>query len=260
MADPIEKLMSDAQDYWNRDDAWTQKISHWRGSPRTPDARWDKFGQQHWGKFLALVAAVKGHSGDFRSMMEWGCGGGANVAAFTRHFTHVYGIDISKSNLEECDRQMRRLGRAERFWPYPITCDQPHAVVQKIHADALPRRSEEEHYPHIGGEVDFVLSTACFQHFPSKEYGARILQLLHMALRAGGLALIQIREDDGGSYYASKDRDYCGGNDRNAIRFTSYRVEEFMDMAGKIGFRDVGLLDRGGKANYCFFYLEKPGG
>jgi hypothetical protein len=257
--DSEEKLVDDAYMYWNRSDAWTQKVSHWRGSPRTPVGKWEKIGEENWTRFEKLVYLAGQDLEGFRKMVEWGCGGGANVARFAQHFKHVYGIDVSEETLHEADSQMARLKLADRFWPFPIHADFPHHVRSMQKADSLPVRGcLREHYPHIGNQhdMDFFLSTSCFQHFPSKSYAEKVLRMAYWLLCDHGLALIQARLDDGGSYHAPKDHDYCGGNNRNAIRFMSHTVEEFTGMCNRAGFNLLCEPEMQ-KANYMYFYLER---
>jgi hypothetical protein len=100
--------------------------------------------------------------------------------------------------------------------------------------------------------VDFFLSTAVFQHFPSQEYGIKVTRLAFHLLKDEGVAIIQIRYDDGSDILKSKQRDYA----RNAITFTSYPVHEYWQIALESGFTPLAvILDT--EPCYAYYLLRK---
>ena len=82
---------------------------------------------------------------------------------------------------------------------------------------------------------DFFLSTYVFELLPGRGYGERILRIAWQLLKPGGLALIQIRYDDGSPRSTQKNVDYF----QYSSRFTSYRIEEFWVLAQSIGFQPI---------------------
>jgi hypothetical protein len=237
MNDSLETLTADAHSYWNRDDPWTRSVSHFTGARRCPANRWKRIGDRNWQRFTTFVERVNARLEDFQSMVEWGPGGGANAVAFCRHFKRFYGVDVSRLSLVECRDQLGARMLADCFTEVPINCAEPHAALHLVDTP-----------------VDFFLSTACYQHFPSKSYGAHVTNLAGMMLRPDGIAMIQIRWNDGGQYHAPKTSKYCKG--KNAIRFTSYNIGEFLGIASDAGLLDVGFLDVE-PASCVYFYFVK---
>lgn len=100
--------------------------------------------------------------------------------------------------------------------------------------------------------VDFFLSTAVFQHFPSKEYGITVTRLAYSMVKAHGIAIIQTRYDDGSAELRSKRRDYLS----NAVAFTSYSIPEYWDIACNSGFEPLGVI-LSLKPCYAYYLLKK---
>jgi SAM-dependent methyltransferase len=171
------------------------------------------------------------------NFVEWGPGGGSNVLAFSAHYKRLAGVDISEPNLDRCAKELVDAG-VKDFVKVPIDASRP--------ADALAALGD--------GWADFFLSTAVFQHFPGKDYGAQVLGVARRLLRPDGLALIQTRYDDGSEKFAPKSGDYR----KNAIYFTSYRVEEFWRLLDEAGFEPIAVrLDP--KVNYAFYFARRRG-
>lgn len=101
-----------------------------------------------------------------------------------------YGVDISKANLDECTRQCER-SALRPFRPILIDPEDPESVPQVV-----------------DGPLDAFLSTAVYQHFPSKSYGHRVTRIAGELLRPGGVALIQTRYSEGSRRFRPKKRGY----------------------------------------------------
>ena len=89
----------------------------------------------------------------------------------------------------DCGRQLAAVGGADRF--RPIVLDgEPEAVLTAIDRP-----------------VDLFVSAAVFQHFPSQEYGRRVLASASasVAMAPGAIGYVQIRYDDGTPKYAPKE-------------------------------------------------------
>ena len=206
----------DAGRYWASSSSNTdlQDLSHWRGRGRwADDAAWLAIGSRTLGMYERLCRSL-GRAPSCRRMAEYGPGGGSNVLALSPHAQSIVGLDISEANLLECTAQCAASGYA--------------GFVPCLLDAASPERGARAHV----GSVDALISAAVFQHFPSKEYGARVLGIARSLLRADGCALVQIRYDDGSSTFAPKRRAY----ERHAVTFTSYAVDEFWDLSRRSGF------------------------
>ena len=230
------RIIADAKAFWcgSETRSETRDLSHWLGVGRWSDQdAWDRIGLLHYEMFekLCLLAGV---TRPIERMVEWGPGGGANAVLFCREAKEFYGIDISAPSLRECQRQIES---RNLMGFHPILIDSHH-----------PQKCREQ----IDSPVDFFLSTAVYQHFPSKEYGVRITQLACELLTDRGVALIQTRYDDGTIKYRSKHRDYR----ENVIRFTSYGIVEFWRVAKEIGFNPLAVILEP-EVNYAFYFLEK---
>ncbi len=227
-------VTSDAGKFWagaetNKN---TQALSHWQGEGMWDEETWGRVGRSHFRMYEQLKLLI-GRQEPVESMAEWGPGGGVNAAVFSREIKNFYGVDISQANLEECGRQLEK--RKYAGWhPVPIDVSRPEQVLQKV-----PR-------------LDFFLCTAVFQHFPSKDYGLRVAKVALDLLANDGFAIIQTRYDDGSERLKSKSRDYM----KNALTFTSYRVDEFWNTMTAIGFEPLAVVLDPAVA-YAFYFLRK---
>jgi len=237
VADPPGQLAADAQAYWSASEAADDRrdLSHWKGSGRWADEqRWKRIGEDHFELYQSLLRLVD-RKEPVRSMVEWGPGGGANAVRFGREIPRFYGVDISEPNLRRCSREVEAAGYGG-FVPIRIDAADPEGVLDRI-----------------GEKLDLFLSTAVYQHFPSKEYGVRVTRVARELLAEGGLALIQTRYDDGNPYFAPKTRDYR----ENAVVFTSYLVEEFWHVAADAGLRPLAVVLRPA-THYAYYLLSRP--
>lgn len=234
-AESLPKLAKDAGHYWSKseNDECTQDLSHWIGKGRWTDKEsWQDIGNKHYRMFedICMLTAKKPK----KSMLEWGPGGGANAVRFCKLFDDYYGVDISEANLSECKHQLE----IREF--------------NKFHSMLIKPENPEDCMQFISEPVDFFLSTAVYQHFPGKEYGVLVTKTAHKLLASGGLAIIQTRYDDGSETVRSKNRDY----NNNAITFTSYRIEEFWQIAVSCGFKPL-MVNLEPGSNYAYYLLEK---
>jgi cyclopropane fatty-acyl-phospholipid synthase-like methyltransferase len=241
MIDSPEKLMADAEEFWNLQTPWVRRMTHIRGAPTWPSKRWQAIGECNFRKFHVLVNELGLDMSQFRTMVEWGSGGGANAIKFLRHFRKLYGVDISEHALHSCAQILDTThgkGSSVAFAPVRIPCASPELSLKSI-----PE------------QVDFFLSTAVFQHFPSKDYGKRVVKIASQLVRPGGLAIIQFRWDDGGRFHACKKKDY--GKGKNAVRFTSYGIGEFLTVMREAGFTYVSL--KMARASYVYTCWVRDG-
>jgi 2-polyprenyl-3-methyl-5-hydroxy-6-metoxy-1,4-benzoquinol methylase len=230
------KLVKDAAKYWSESRSSNEKkeLSHWRNTGKWDDVNWIGQGKIHFNMFENLCVMSNVNKDNAKTMIEWGPGGGANAITFSRHFSEFIGIDISQPNLDECSKQLKASGY-KYFYPIFIQAEQPKSCIDQISAP-----------------VDFFLSTAVFQHFPSKSYGIEVLNIAHKLLKDEGIALIQIRYDNLNRRFLSKKRDYS----KHAITFTSYTLDEFWESCLVAGFNPM-YISLNPKTNYAYYFLKK---
>jgi len=215
-----EDLDRDNGLYWNLSfhDGRVRDQSHWCGERRWNERRWIEYGNFHFNLLSEYIRTWAGpdYLQSLRSgtALEWGCGGGANVRVLCHHFAHVYGVDISRPTLAECERQITRFG-FQNFKTVLLRSEDPEAL--------LKRREEES--------IDCVLSVAVFQHFPSKAYSQRVLHVIERLMKKGACALIQVRYFDGSEKLRQKYDDYA----KNVIHMTSFTFEEFSHQLSDAG-------------------------
>lgn len=206
-ADDAENMLEkDAGEFWSESEtnASIQDLSHWSGVGRWVDKRkWAAIGEDHLNRFLKFAKCE--NIKQYNHAVEWGPGGGSNAVAFLKLFKCYTGVDISGPNLQECVRQVN-LRRLESFTPVLIDVEKPESIADIIKS-----------------KCDLFISTAVFQHFPSKEYGNRVLKSVYKILEPNASVIIQIRYDNGDPIYIPKKRDYK----KNAVVFNSYRIDEF---------------------------------
>lgn len=235
---------ADAVSFWKLSsyDSRIQDYSHWCGASRWNTERWSEYGRRNVGFALRTIRESFGpafiEKARTGSALEWGCGGGANVIAMYEYFREVSGVEIAGPTLEECRRQAMRHGK-KNFQGCLIDSGRPESALEKIQR----------------GSLDFILSIEVFQHFPSKEYTARVLRVISELLKDGALAWIQVRDDDGSPKLRQKDADYAA----NMIYMTSFPTEVFSRMVEKCGFTLVwnGRDASAGGDDHAYYLIRK---
>lgn len=232
------QIMRNATIFWGKDDTSVKDLSHWRNVGRwSNDLAWLNMGKTHYAminQILSQHSPWQEQDYSMLSVVELGPGGGANIVELCRHFGCVYGVDIAESNLIECAKQVDLLRLDTNFVPILITVNHPEECLSKINE-----------------KVHIFLSTAVYQHFPSKQYGARMTEIAADMLTRPGFAIIQIRYDDGKPYYKPKKRNYS----KNVVTFTSYKSEEFAAICQNSGF-DVISTTKIPETNYEYYFLQ----
>lgn len=241
-----EELARVSMRYWNQGDQAgidLKDYSHWAGAgPWQDREKWLALGRVHYEMYEQLCRYT-GMPRPIQSAVEWGSGGGANAIHFIREVRQFCGVEISQASLDECGRVLLEAG-FDGFQPVHIPAEEPEKAL-----GLAP------------GPFDFFLSAYVYELLPGRAYGERVTRIAWQLLRPGGLALIQIRYDDGSERSTQKNADYF----RNSTRFTSYRVEEFWLLAERAGFVPlyVTLVPRktaGFSGDlYAYFALSKPG-
>jgi SAM-dependent methyltransferase len=238
-AESSEKLGRDAQAYWRaaESDRWKRE-SHWRDAERfTGNDLWCEVGKSHLALFDRL-ARVRDDPPRFSTVLEWGCGGGANAVSFAPRADRFVGVDISSASIDECGRQVTA-ACSTPFVPILIDGDHPEEATERV-----------------AGSCDLFLCLYVFELITSQEYGARILRIAHRMLADGGLAFIQIKYDTGAFHTRPRRRGYrLGMSD-----MTTYRIDAFWTLATSCGLTPelVHLVPQNDlDERYAYFLLSK---
>ena len=216
----------------HEDEHYRQDQSHWRGVGRWDDQTWTELGQgmvQHVEDLYRT--AGRPWPAERPVLLEWGPGGGANLHAMADRAGTMYGVDISVKNLEETGRVLAELPGSAFV---PVLLDgEPDTVAASIDQP-----------------VDLFVSTAVFQHFPSRDYGAEVLRTMREVMAPGGLGYVQIRYDDGTERYRPKSvTEY---RERH-ITATSYPLSDFWQLLHDAGFRPLAMSNLNTAINYAGF-------
>lgn len=235
---PEARISADSQAYWTtaNDGRW-QSNSHWKNAPVFGDgALWRRIGEKH----LAMLAEAAGSDGvGWGRVVEWGCGGGANAVHLAPHCTEFIGVDVAAASLEECARQVE------------TECDTPFRSV------LIDVAEPEQALAAIDQPCDLFVAFYVFELIPSPEYGERILRIASQLLAPGGLALIQVKYDDGTWRTRSRRRSYRSG----LADMTTYSVPAFWELAASCGLepQTIKLVPRDAlDERYAYFHLRKP--
>ena len=158
------------------------------------------------------------------------------MVAFAGTSQRLYGADISTKNLAECARVLAELDPSPEFQPI-LVGDDPTTVAKVI---------EEP--------IDVFVSTAVFQHFPTREYGGEVLRAVADVLAPGALGCVQIRYDDGTPRYLQKQDDYFARH----VTFTSYPLDGFWDLISNVGLQPLDISALNSDVNYATFSFVGP--
>ncbi len=233
------KISADAQRYWRQPAGknWTAD-SHWRAAPVFDGSDlWSQIGLEHLELFERGARMVE-FDRPWDRVVEWGCGGGANAVHFAPRAGEFIGIDISAATLEECAKQVTSV------------CDTPFRSVP------IDVGNPEDALRQIAEPCDVFLSFYVFELIPTPEYGERVLRIAHELLAPGGLALIQVKYDEGRWLTKSRRRSY-----RSAVAdMTTYPIPSFWQLAEHCGFipQMIHLVPRNElDERYAYFLLTR---
>ena len=233
--------------YWTGSDNDRFKVnSHWRGEhgDGLSDDAWSAVGQRHLDLYRQLAPAG-GFDLSPKRVVEWGCGGGANVVPFARDAETFVGVDVSEPTLAECRRQMEAEGLVDCFRSELANVDDPEAA-----ADRIRQRD---------GGFDLFLCVYVFELIPGPDYAKRLLRIAASLLRPGGAAFVQFKYDNGD--WRSRPRRWAYG--LNLANTTTLAIDGFWTMSQEAGLTPlaVSLLpkdDLVGDERYAYTLLRKP--
>ena len=216
---------SEVASYWSRTCSDGRRYSHWREARPTA---WVRIGREHRAMLVEQWPELI--EGPKTSWVEWGVGGGANVAMLAEFAERVYGVDVSQSNLTECSRELRAADY-HGFSPVMIDAGWPEGIRHKVPL------------------VDGFLSTSTFQHFPSKRYTKRVVRLIRGMVRSGGYVFVQIRRDTPNDYADLAGLPYS----ERAMHATVYDTMAFGDLLTSVGISVEKVVDSP-KGQYTYYW------
>lgn len=224
---------------WNdkNDETYRQDQSHYRGVGRwADDDAWRDIGRSSLQKVKFLWRLLNRPAASLSRLtaLEWGPGGGANAFGLRDICSQYYGVDISEKNLAEAGRVMAAEGLPDYFRPVLLD-GAPSTVASSVNP------------------INIFLSTAVFQHFPSREYGVEVLNTLRSVCAPNAAGFIQIRFDNGNQKYRgiSSLKEY----EKRHITANSYPLDVFWDALDAAGFRPLAINGVRTKNNYATFYV-----
>ena len=233
------RIVADAQAYWQEAGGRQWKAaSHWRDAPRfAGNDLWWQIGHRHLLMFEA-GARLAAFDRSWDRVVEWGCGGGANAVHFAPRSRWYIGVDLTDETVAECARQVAAVCDTA-FQPVVIDVAEPEAALRRITEPC-----------------DVFLCCYVFELIPTPEYGERVVRIAETLLAPGGLALLQIKYDDGRWWTRPRRRSYR----RGLAEMTTYPIAKFWELTAQAGFTPLAIqlvprneLDE----RYAYFLLQK---
>lgn len=232
----------EATNVWENydDEEYRRDQSHWRGYGRwKDDDAWQAIGKETKSNIETLFSHIGRNFSDcgMLNYLEWGPGGGSNIFQLREHAYSYYGIDISEKNLNEAKRMIDNEGYSYIFKPI-LTSSQPMDILNQINE-----------------KIDVFISTAVFQHFPSKSYGEEVLKVVSSTLKEGGTGVVQIRFDNGNPRFKPIETLNCY-KDKH-ITANSYALDEFWDLLKNCGLNPLYISKIRSANNYATYFFVK---
>jgi len=216
----------------NEDSVYQNKISHhrkiWGG--------WDNWGQHNLSEIKRCFSFLNRELASM-SIVEWGVGGGANMGALSFCSQNYIGIDISPSSL---------VASTEIAKEYVV----PFTPV-------LIGANPEEDLLSYFDSADLFVSTAVFQHFPSKEYTFEVLKIVYNLLKTGGVGLIQIRYDNRDGSKKSRTIEGIEEYQEKYMTATSFTLEKFWEELKRVSLQPLYISNIVKQNQYANFIFTK---
>lgn len=219
------------------DEEYRRDQSHWLGHGRWTPQAWSALGEAVRSRTLDLLRTTGWQVTDdpHLRILEWGPGGGANLVALSPFARALIGVEISTKNLEECAKQLDRIGHVDFL---PIELAGPPATVAT----------------ELGQPIDVFVSQFVFHVLPSRDYGREVLRTAFAIMRPGAVGYVQIRFDDGTPRYRSRPVSSYATSHTFA---TSWPVTEFWAELEATGFSPIKIANLNLRANFASFYFQK---
>ena len=233
----LHRRVGDAGRYWSDDSEVGWKAnSHWRGGLSDPD--WAQVGLDHLAMFDTFAKALDlpDHPA---TVIEWGCGGGANAVAFAPRCSHFIAADVSADSVAECVRQVGQV------------CDTPTTGLLIDINDAYAATVGREN------TCDVFLCLYVVELTAGPEEALRILDAAQRVLVDGGLAMIQVKYHTTDRATRGHGRNYR----RNLANMTTFAIDDFWIQAARHGLtpRLITLVPQNRlDVRYAYYALTKP--
>ena len=185
---------------WEND----KKHSHWIDSSNKQS--WEEVSQAYnkiFDYFFRKYELCKD------KLVDFGSGGGCNIKNLYPFCKEYNAVDISQNNLDEFKKVIDSYGYSNynliRYNPSYV-----HLLRRKVN------------------EVDLIVSTAVFQHFPDFDFSLKILREFHKMLNEKGHILIQYRysEIDREADNYTKNYNYIFG-----LSFSDKKIKEQLELS-----------------------------
>lgn len=215
--DPEDKLVADSQKFWTDPDKLEEgQYSHYRGTGIfKDDQKWWAVGKQSLDIFQEFVRAID-YKGPMETMVDWGCGGGANAVHFAPYYNKMfYGLDVYDHCLKECARQLDGIG------------EHNHTMIE------IDASNPEKALSDITEPLDLFFCIYVMEVFPSKAYTERIMDIANKMLKPGGLCYLQYKYTM--PRWDTQPKRWNYSND--PPNMTSYWTDEFWTMCERHGLK-----------------------
>ena len=132
VAQSDEAIERAAQSLWNASpDTLRKSDAHWRGAGSfSDDDLWLNIGRRNLELYQSFARAIE-FDRELHTIVDWGCGGGANAVHFGPLAEAYFGVDVSAASLDECRRQATAAGTLD-FRPVLIEIGRPEAALDLI--------------------------------------------------------------------------------------------------------------------------------
>jgi SAM-dependent methyltransferase len=233
-----DRITQEAARYWESagKDEW-ESNSHWREA--MGDAAWLEVGNDHWAIFEQFAKSLDSGT-KLGTVLEWGCGGGANAVAFAPHAERFVGADISPESLAECERQVR------------ATCQTP------VETRRIDLAHPEQAADGLKETCTTFLCLYVIEVTSGRDEVERILRIAEQALVPGGIAFVQMK-------YHTDDRRTRGRPGvryaRNLALTTTFAIDEFWELTKGCGLEPKLLTlvpENRLDFRYAYYALVKP--
>lgn len=231
------RRLQDSRRHWSAtsDPEWAAN-SHWRSG--LADEDWLATGRDHLEMYEMFARALEVSSRP-HTVIEWGCGGGANAVVFAPIADEFIAVDISADSVHECVKQVRSVCDTPVV-PVIIDIENPGAAVETRH-----------------GSCDLFVCVYVLELTPSRDDALQIIRIARDVLVPGGMAFVQFKYETSSRRTRSHRRDYR----HNFANMTTFAIDEFWSQATECGLTPRLLtlvpqnrLDR----RYAYCALIKP--
>lgn len=213
--DSPQRMISSAQSYWTGPAVSKPHMAHIRGPGGLRSEVWEALGNRHARILQMFARSVEMNLKDL-TIVDWGCGGGANVVALAPFASRILGVDVAQHAIDAAQREAAPHIQAGRFETFLIDSNDPETIHSMIPS----------------GAVDVFFCTYVFELIPTPAYGERILMIARRLLHNRGIAVVQIKYE--GSRRSTRSRHHTYR--LNVANTTTYDLAQFWSMSSSAGF------------------------